>query len=52
MNEMDFNKMEDLFSISAPPDNSEKVIGGNLSERRKRELTEVRQDISLVSDFK
>ncbi|XP_056010413.1 formin-J-like isoform X2 [Ostrea edulis] len=41
VNEMDFNKMEDLFSISAPPDNSEKVIGGNLSERRKRELTEI-----------
>lgn len=39
--EMDFNQMEDLFSISAPPDNSEKVIGGNLSEKRKRELTEV-----------
>ncbi|XP_062577150.1 formin-J-like isoform X1 [Saccostrea cucullata] len=39
--EMDFNKMEDLFSISAPPDNSEKVVGGNLSERRKRELTEI-----------
>lgn len=41
--EMDFNQMEDLFSISAPPDNSEKVIGGNLSERRKREMTEVKQ---------
>ena len=42
VNKFDFDSMESLFSVNAPqPTGNEKVIGGNVSERKKKEQTEV-----------
>ncbi|KAK3100755.1 hypothetical protein FSP39_024772 [Pinctada imbricata] len=42
VSKFDFGAMDSLFSVSAPqPTGNEKVIGGNVSEKKKKEQTEI-----------